>query len=621
MMPTPVLKWSCKRLVDRSCWLPGRLLLVSLLATGGCASPLFFRGQSPEPEKTAEVESGVRLIGDLASPWGTNYVKLESVALVTGLDRTGSDPPPGTQRELLTGEMQTHDVDDINQVLASPQTSMVTVQAWLPPGIQEGDRFDVQVRVPPRSKTTSLRGGWLMRSRLREMAVLDNELHTGNTLGLAEGSVLIESLFRGSEDAVNDKRGRVLGGGVALKSRPVGLVVRRENSSILTSKAIGNAINARFHSYSRGNKQGVATPKRDNFIELRVHPRYKHNLSRFIKVVRSIALGESPAERTERLVMLERMLLEPTSAAKAALQLEAIGVETAPILKKGLESVDAEVRFYAAEALAYLDQAEAVPHLARAAAEEPAFRWHALTGLVAIDDVAAYDALTTLLNTSSAEARYGAFHALRMRNPRDPQVKGEVLAGVFSYHVISTAGDPMIHFARSRRPELVLFGHEQRMQPPAFLYAGPQILIKGLDTQRVKLSRFVPGEEDQHIVCSTTVDEIVRGIVKLGGGYEEVLEALMSARGKGYLTSRVLIDARPRVGRIYRRDQGPEEGPEPDRPRHSETPLPGMFRDLLEEDPQEEDAGPQSGPRGDIDPDPPTTKKGIFAKMTGWLRR
>ena len=601
-------------------WLPTVAALLS-----GCASPLF-RGQSPEPEEVIEVDEGTRLIGDLASPWGTNYVKLESVALVTGLGGTGCDPPPGPQRTILTNEMQTHDVDNPKKILASNNTAMVTVQGWLPPGIQEGDRFDIHVRVPSRNKTTSLRGGWMMRSRLREMAVLDRELRTGSTIGLAEGAVLVDSLFRGSEDTVNDKRGRVLGGGVALKSRPIGLVVRRESSSILTSRAIGNAINARFFSYTRGDKKGVATPKRDNFVELRVHPRYRHNLGRFIRVVRSLALSETPAERSQRLEVLGRMLVEPTSAARAALQLEAIGAEAVSTLNKGLESVDVEVRFYAAEALAYLDQPEAVDHLAKAAADEPAFRWHALTALAAIDHVAAYDALTGMLSTTSAEARYGAFHAMRMRNPRDPLVKGEVLAGTLRYHIVSTNSDPMIHFARSRRPELVLFGHDQRMKPPAFLYAGPEILIKGLDVDRVKLSRFVPGKEDRHEVCSTRVDDIVRAIVKLGGGYEEVLEALMGARNKGYLGSRVLVDARPRTGRVYRRgeagdplsEEPSDNGSDGVDPSHSATPLPTMFRDMLENDDRLSDPRDR-GPRGDIDPEPPTTQEGFFARMTGWM--
>ena len=69
-------------------------------------------------------------------------------------------------------------------------------------GVQKGDRCDVEVRIPSKSETASLRGGWLMRARLREMAVLDNALHTGHVEGLAEGHVLVDAIFDGNTDKV-----------------------------------------------------------------------------------------------------------------------------------------------------------------------------------------------------------------------------------------------------------------------------------------------------------------------------------------------------------------------------------------------------------------------------------
>jgi hypothetical protein len=206
-----------------------------------------------------------------------------------------------------------------------------------------------------------------------------------------------------------------MGGGVALTSRPIGLVVQSEQHSIRTSSQAGAAINARFHTYDRGVKRGVATPKRDNFIELEVHPRYKHNLVRYVRIIQNIAVIESPSDRLRRLEQLERKLLEPTTAAIAAIQLEAVGKEAIRILKKGLASGDPEVRFYAAEALAYLDEATAADVLAQTARSMPAFRWHAIAALSAMDHVGAYDALAGLFHVPSAETRYAAFRALRPR--------------------------------------------------------------------------------------------------------------------------------------------------------------------------------------------------------------
>ena len=95
------------------------------------------------------------------------------------------------------------------------------------------------------------------------------------------------------------------------------------------------------------------------------------------------------------------------------MRLEAIGDDQAKqIFKQGLGSNDPEVRFYAAEALAYLDETAAVDVLADVARNEPAFRVNALAALSAMDDASAYDALRSLLEVKSAETRYGAFRSL-----------------------------------------------------------------------------------------------------------------------------------------------------------------------------------------------------------------
>src|SRR6185503_8348216 len=107
---------------------------------------------------------------------------------------------------------------------------------------------------------------------------------------------------------------------------------------------------------------------------------------------------------------LEQQLNDPLTASNAAIRLEAIGDDQAKtLLKKGVASKDSEIRFYAAESLAYLDDTAAVEPLAQIALKEPSFRVNALAALSAMDDVVAYDALRTLLEAKSAETRYGAF--------------------------------------------------------------------------------------------------------------------------------------------------------------------------------------------------------------------
>jgi hypothetical protein len=361
---------------------------------------------------------------------------------------------------------------------------------------------------------------------------------------------------------------------------------------------IGKAINQRFYTVDGGVKKGVANPERDNYLGLAVTPRYKHNLARYLRVVRNIPLRESPLARTERLKRLEQQLLEPASSALAALQLEAIGTEAIPALQAGLRSSDPEVRFYAAEALAYLDQPEAAAPLAEAARQHSAFRWHALTALSTMTHVAALEALSDLLHVPSAETRYGAFRALRTRNPGDPTTRGETFDKKFRYHVIPTTGEPLVHISRTRWPELVVFGHEQRLHEPKVLRAGKRILITPLENGDLRAGRYEPGQETVYETFPPELDKLIRVIVQLGGGYAEVIQCLQEAKQNGCLQARLAVEALPRPDRTYFREDDPlPEAPgggeeaSPLSPASAATPAPELFRDGLAEGPSTAGAG------------------------------
>jgi flagellar basal body P-ring protein FlgI len=619
MMPNEA---EINRLLDR------RLLLaVGLSSVCGCAMPLF-RGQTPDVETAAAPEKKAEMIGDFVRPVGLNPIKLESVALVTNLDNTGSDPPPSEQRQLLVAEMQSHDVRQADNVLASPTTSMVYVRTFLPPGVQKGDTLDVEVRVPMQSETTSLRGGWLMQSRLRQMEVLGGTALRGSIDGLAQGDVLVDAVFEGGTDKILETRGRILGGGTSLISRELGLAISKNDASIRTSALIGKSINQRFYALDSGVKKGVANPERDDFISLTVAPRYKNNMARYLRVICCIPLRENAVERTDRVQLLEKKLLEPTSCALASLQLEAIGNEAIGALKQGLRSSDPEVRFYSAEALAYLDQPEAAAPLADAAKNEPAFRWHALTALATMTHVAALDGLSDLLHVASVETRYGAFRAMRTRNPGDPTTKGEVLDKRFRYHVIPTTGEPLVHISRSRVPEIVVFGHEQRLKDVKLLRAGKRILVMPMENGDLRAGRYDPGQETAYETFPPELDKLIRTIVKLGGGYAEVIQCLQEAKKAGHLEGRLAVESLPRPGRKYYRDEdGQTESSEGSGSEQSEasstladrraaSPEPELFRDNLRGRRSEDTEERKAIPGGTyIDPEYAPKKASVLDKL------
>lgn len=530
------------------------LTVFAMAITGGCKSSVI-RSQNPEAESTAGIEDdGVRLVGDMARVWGLGAIEIEGIGMVAQLDGTGSDPAPSDPRDMLLDDMRRRGVDSPATILGSNSTSMVLLKAYIPAGVRKGDRFDVEVRTAPNSKTTSLRNGWLLQTRMQEMARLGSELRSGRVLGLVEGAVIIDAMTSGDGSTEAEGTGRILGGGVATKDRTVSLVLRTESHGYAASRLIGEVINNRFHTYDRGVKQGAATPKRDNYIELAVQSQYRTNLHRYARVVESLAVRESPAARFDRIEVLRDELQMPKKAIKAALKLEAIGHDAAPALLDGTASEDALVRFYAAEALAYLNHEAAIPVLKEAAGDESSMRWHALTALGAMTNLAAQQALRELLNHESAETQYGAFHALRRANRRDPLVTGENFGDTLSFHEIHTSGSPMIHIRKSERPEIVIFGDKATFSTPFVLSAGKRILVKGKGS-KVKITRFSPTEDDTYVHTSTRIRDVIDAIVKLGGSYTDVVAAITQAKQESSFSGRVKFDALPRPGRSYKREE------------------------------------------------------------------
>jgi hypothetical protein len=549
-------------------WSTPAVIAAALIALAGCTGSLInSRSQSPEHADDHDSDSQTKLVGDYTDPYGMSYIRVEGPALVTGLSGTGSDPPPGPQRQALLADMEARGVVNSNKVLASTSSSLVWARAYLPPGAHKGDPIDIDIRVPPDCETTSLRGGWMLETRLKEMAVIAGQVHDGHVMATAEGPVMVDPSAHETADPSSHEtaeraaklRGRVLGSGVVLKSRMIGLVIHENEKSVFLSKQIGDALNKRFHTYVHSVKQGVATPKTDAFIELEIHPRYKYNLGRYLQVVRSVALFETPQSQIERLELLQRQLLDPVTCAQAAIRLEAVGKEGVAALKKGLESSDPEVKFHSAEALAYLDEASAVPVLAAAVKDEPAFRANALAALGALDDVQAADALREMFDLPSAETRYGAFRALWSMNPHDPQLRGEHLGDKFWLHTVPCAGSAMVHVTHSFRPEIVLFGEGQAFKLPLAVEAGNSIIVKSQPDGQISVARFAAHQPDQRRTVENSVAEVVRTIVALGGDYPDAVQALQEARIQGSLESRFEVDAIPEGGRAYDRPKAEDQ--------------------------------------------------------------
>ncbi|MEM1063406.1 MAG: flagellar basal body P-ring protein FlgI, partial [Planctomycetota bacterium] len=294
-------------------------------------------------------ELDVPLVGEYTTIGGLNGKPLQGVGLVVNLDGTGEDPPPSGFRTALIDEMKKREVPNPNEVLASPNTALVVVNALLPPLAKKGDTFDVEVRLPPNSEAKSLAGGRLLGTYLYEAAILGDATRKGHEFGLAKGPILLstdENDDRGSSTGVL-RRGRVVGGGRSTKhDRVLSLFIRDEFKSIRKSRQIADAVGKRFHAFDeRGLKQPLAEAKTDRRVELDLHPAYREDHARYLRVVRAVAFRETEVARRIRMRRLEERLQESRSSRLAALELEAAGAIAVPILRRALENDSAEVRF------------------------------------------------------------------------------------------------------------------------------------------------------------------------------------------------------------------------------------------------------------------------------------
>ena len=100
----------------------------------------------------------------------------------------------------------------------------------------------MEVRVKDRSETTSLRGGYLLETRLSDVAVIYGRVLDGKVRGLAQGPVLVDPSATEKFNSVELGRGVVLGGGIARESRSVGLYLSGAEATNMTPEQLRNAV-------------------------------------------------------------------------------------------------------------------------------------------------------------------------------------------------------------------------------------------------------------------------------------------------------------------------------------------------------------------------------------------
>jgi len=553
--------------------LAGTILSITLLSLSGCnsmpPSKNWFSGKKKDkelPHETYETETKdgkPKLVKDCASIGNYNIINVRGFGLVVNLPGTGGEDANSTAYRWVYDDMSRKNKSGIRAILARPDTAVVAISGQMSPGIQKGDRFDVQISLPPNSETKSLRGGILMPTRLsEEIASVSGDIQTGTKRADVAGPILVDDTMATEiSNPSGLQKGTILSGAVAAESRSLSLHMKDDSKFIFVIDRVAKAINQRFYMPT-GPRAGVADAKTDALIVVDIHPSYANDVPRYVRVIQSIACFETPAQQLVRIERLKEELLQPETSQEAAFQLEAIGKPGIEVLRQALRSPDMEIRFHAATSLAYLEDNSSVSAkvLAEIARIKPAFRIYALNALsVMKNDLEAESCLQELLHVPSRETRYGAFRALKNRNPLDQTIRGELLGGQFSYHGITSRTDPMVHITMQKYPEVVLFGTDIFLRQPFALEAGSVIYVNGQTPGSVVVTRFVPRGVDEKRTVSNRLDEIIRAVVDMGGTYPDVVQMLRQADMEKVMSCRLEIDCLPEANRGYRRSNDSEE--------------------------------------------------------------
>ena len=141
------------------------------------------------------------------------------------------------------------------------------------------------------------------------------------------------------------QQGHVWGGGRCNIDRCFYLTINDDQQQVLIAKEIADRINRTLHSPvqgSRGGEMATVEPVGSKaFVLLDVPPQYRHNLPRYLRVVRlmpvssggkkietgrksAVTTGDESAYRSR----VEQDLLDPEHTVTAALRLEALGTES-----------------------------------------------------------------------------------------------------------------------------------------------------------------------------------------------------------------------------------------------------------------------------------------------------
>lgn len=539
-------------LVSMDIWQRKLVCLTStllIILIGGCGKPARVSEQLKEAETTIALGT---TIGSLAELFTPRPISVEGYGLVGGLRGTGSGQCPPQIRaylkQYILRQLPEHEVN-VERFINSSDTAVVLVQGILPTDASKNQHFDVRVVALAGTQTTSLEGGWLYSTELKEAGRFGIAT---KALAKAEGPVFIDTI---STSQTNKKVGYILAGGRVLDEYRITLALRRPDYRI--ASIIRNRLNERFG-------EGIARAVSPGVIELKVPAKYNEQKQRFVSIVKAMYLAQNPEATEERINTFIRKLAVSEDKYASEIALEAIGNESIGKLAALLNSSSEQVRLRAARCMLNLGSDQGLDTLREIAmSKDSPYRVEALEAITMAgrrNDAAAIS--RRLLRDADFDIRLAAYEQLRKLD--DIAINKKLIGRSFYLEEIIPTQYKGIFVARNGQPRIVLFGAPIYCRDNIFLQsADGNIMINAPTGQKyVSLIRKHPKRPNVIMRLKSTFElsDIIETLCNepikkgrqdrpgLGVSYADIIALLKQMCQKGAVEAQFRAGPLPKLG-------------------------------------------------------------------------
>ncbi len=499
------------------------VIIILLSISYGCNS------QEQPPVERPDMPPTFRgTVGSYCELTGYYPVRVHGYSLVLGLTQTGSSEcPPAVKtylvkhiRSLRDGGYLPSNFNRLTaeQIINSRSTALVEVVGVIPAGAPKGEQFDVEVTVLEGTQTTSLQGGWLMPTELRQVV----GRYTGRTMvrqstARAGGPVFINPLplSAATGQKADPRRGIVLGGGQSLKDRIIRLSLLRPDFRI--AQQIQNRLNSRFEE-PEGPKVAEAT--RDQ-VTLRIPPFYQDRYNHFISLVLALYLQDSPGFLENKLRELQALARQPGLDEATILRIsyawETIGRPSLPSLELlSQEPGLGRISFYAARTALNLDEPWAIDAMITMAQDDnhPAQLPAVQTLSENFSNLRSRSALRKLISNKNHRIRLLVYEGLRKTN--DPSVRTVAISRDFRLEVVDSPGNKIIYIWAAADPRIVIFGKGLQCRQSVFFESQDKMLMINAEADDYRLTITRKLSQGDHISVRSPfgVDELIQTLAE-----------------------------------------------------------------------------------------------------------